>query len=209
MLIGGQDRSADQQHPGVQRDAPCGAFQVREQPRPDDDEQDDVQRRCLVEWLVEAGERVVEQAEEAVGGRPLEREAQRHRDEEWNRDRLREAEPAFLVDPELAGLDAQVLLQHGPDGLFLVGVVGFRVDLLDLDLALSRLAEESPARAELVKLRFFTGLTVPEAAKVLGISVATAERYWTYARTRLFLDLSAGQNDPRSIPTDKKNPRLT
>ena len=55
------------------------------------------------------------------------------------------------------------------------------VDLLALDEALSRLAEESPARAELVKLRFFAGLTVPEAAEVLGISVATAERYWTFA----------------------------
>jgi RNA polymerase sigma factor (TIGR02999 family) len=64
------------------------------------------------------------------------------------------------------------------------------VDLLALDEALDRLAEESPVRAELVKLRFFAGLTVPEAAEVLGISVATAERYWTFARTRLYADLN-------------------
>jgi DNA-directed RNA polymerase specialized sigma24 family protein len=63
-------------------------------------------------------------------------------------------------------------------------------DLLALDEALSRLASESPVRAELVKLRFFAGLTVPEAAKILGISVATAERYWSYARTWLFAQLN-------------------
>lgn len=58
--------------------------------------------------------------------------------------------------------------------------------LLDLDEALDALAAESPVRAELVKLRFFAGLTVPEAAAVLGVSVATAERYWAYARARLY-----------------------
>lgn len=62
-------------------------------------------------------------------------------------------------------------------------------DLLALDEALTALNEASPVRAELVKLRFFAGLTVPEAAEVLGISVATAERYWTYARTWLFARL--------------------
>lgn len=65
-------------------------------------------------------------------------------------------------------------------------------DLLALDEALCHLARESPVRAELVKLRFFAGLTVAEAAKILGISVATAERYWTYARTWLFTRLNKG-----------------
>jgi RNA polymerase sigma factor (TIGR02999 family) len=64
------------------------------------------------------------------------------------------------------------------------------VDLLALDDALTRLAEEAPARAELVKLRFFAGLTMPEAAGALGVSLATAERYWTYARTWLYAELS-------------------
>jgi RNA polymerase sigma factor (TIGR02999 family) len=63
------------------------------------------------------------------------------------------------------------------------------VDILALDEALTRLGGESPVRAELVKLRFFAGLTVPEAAEALGISLATAERYWTYARTRLYDEL--------------------
>jgi RNA polymerase sigma factor (TIGR02999 family) len=62
-------------------------------------------------------------------------------------------------------------------------------DLLALDDALTRLARDSPARAELVKLRFFAGLTVREAANILGISVATAERHWTYARTWLYAEL--------------------
>ena len=65
-----------------------------------------------------------------------------------------------------------------------------RIDMLALDDALTRLAEESPVRAELVKLRFFTGLTMAEAAEMLGISLATAERYWVYCRTRLFAELS-------------------
>jgi RNA polymerase sigma factor (TIGR02999 family) len=63
------------------------------------------------------------------------------------------------------------------------------VDLLTLDEALTRLGAEAPARAELVKLRFFAGLTMPEAAEVLGISLATAERYWTYARSWLYAEL--------------------
>jgi RNA polymerase sigma factor (TIGR02999 family) len=63
------------------------------------------------------------------------------------------------------------------------------VDLLALDDALTRLASEAPLRAELVKLRFFAGLTMPEAAQALGISLATAERYWTFARTWLYAEL--------------------
>lgn len=64
------------------------------------------------------------------------------------------------------------------------------VDLLDLDEALTQLAAESPIRAELVKLRFFAGLTIPECAAALSISVATAERYWAYARVRLYAELA-------------------
>jgi len=69
-------------------------------------------------------------------------------------------------------------------------------DLLGLDEALTRFAIEEPAKAELVKLRFFGGLTIPQAAEVLGVSEATAERYWTYARVWLYAELerSAGSN---------------
>ena len=69
------------------------------------------------------------------------------------------------------------------------------IDLLDLDEALEQLAAESPVRAELVKLRFFAGLTIPEAAATLGISVATAERYWAYARVRLYAALAEPPTD--------------
>ena len=62
-------------------------------------------------------------------------------------------------------------------------------DLLALDEALTKLAGEEPVKAELVKLRFFAGLTIPQAAQVLGISAATAERYWTYARVWLYCEL--------------------
>jgi RNA polymerase sigma factor (TIGR02999 family) len=64
------------------------------------------------------------------------------------------------------------------------------LDLLALDEALSRLAESEPAKAELVKLRFFAGLTMPEAAAALDISLATAERYWTFAKSWLYADLA-------------------
>lgn len=63
-------------------------------------------------------------------------------------------------------------------------------EMLDLDDALCKLAEFEPAKAELVKLRFFAGLTMPEAAAVLGISLATAERYWTFARSWLYAELA-------------------
>jgi RNA polymerase sigma factor (TIGR02999 family) len=69
-------------------------------------------------------------------------------------------------------------------------------DLLALDEALTRLAAQAPLRAELVKLRFFAGLTMAEAAQVLGISLATAERHWTFARTWLFAELADAEEPP-------------
>jgi RNA polymerase sigma factor (TIGR02999 family) len=58
-------------------------------------------------------------------------------------------------------------------------------DLLALDEALAALAREDPAGAELVRLRAFAGLTLGEAAEVLGIGRRTADRYWAYARAWL------------------------
>ena len=63
-------------------------------------------------------------------------------------------------------------------------------ELLDLDGALTKLASEDPIKAELVKLRFFAGLTLEEAARMLSISPATADRYWSYARAWLYDQLS-------------------
>ena len=62
-------------------------------------------------------------------------------------------------------------------------------DVLALDEALTRLAQSEPAKAELVKLRFFAGLTMPEAASALDISLATAERYWTFAKSWLYAEM--------------------
>jgi RNA polymerase sigma factor (TIGR02999 family) len=64
------------------------------------------------------------------------------------------------------------------------------LDLLALDEALTKLAQTEPAKVELVKLRFFAGLTMPEAAAVLQISLATAERHWTFAKSWLFAELA-------------------
>ncbi len=65
-------------------------------------------------------------------------------------------------------------------------------DLLDLDRALERLADVDPRKAELVQLRYFGGLAIPEAADHLGISVATANRDWRLARAWLFRALHDG-----------------
>jgi RNA polymerase sigma factor (TIGR02999 family) len=59
-------------------------------------------------------------------------------------------------------------------------------DLLALDEALRQFEAEEPLRARLVKLRYFAGLSLPEAAQALGVSVATAKRHWVYARSWLY-----------------------
>jgi RNA polymerase sigma factor (TIGR02999 family) len=63
-------------------------------------------------------------------------------------------------------------------------------DMIALDDALARLAQKHPEKAELVKLRYFAGLTVNEAAEVLGVSTSTVDRHWTYARAWLFRELA-------------------
>jgi RNA polymerase sigma factor (TIGR02999 family) len=63
-------------------------------------------------------------------------------------------------------------------------------ELLALDEALTALARQEPAKAELVKLRYFAGLTLEEAAACLGISPSTAKRHWALARAWLFAALS-------------------
>ncbi len=66
-------------------------------------------------------------------------------------------------------------------------------DLLALDEAMRRLASEDPAKARLVELRFFGGLTVDESAQVLGISGITAKRKWRYARAWLRREVTKGE----------------
>ena len=66
------------------------------------------------------------------------------------------------------------------------------VDILALDEALTRLDAKWPEHAQLVKLRFFAGMTIAEAAAAIRISPATAERHWKFAKTWLFSQLDDG-----------------
>jgi RNA polymerase sigma factor (TIGR02999 family) len=68
-----------------------------------------------------------------------------------------------------------------------------RDELLDLDDALAKLAQEDPQKAKLVELRFFAGLSPEEAAQVLGVSVASANRHWRYARAWLHRQMNQGE----------------
>lgn len=67
------------------------------------------------------------------------------------------------------------------------------IDILALDEALTKLAAEDPQKAEIVKLRYFTGLSLEEAAEHVGVSRATASRYWTYARAWLLSEMSCDE----------------
>jgi RNA polymerase sigma factor (TIGR02999 family) len=77
---------------------------------------------------------------------------------------------------ELSGVDPEI----GPPQL----------DVLALNEALDKLATMDPRTFELVKLRFFAGLTILQAAEALGVSVATAENDWAYAKCWLRVELS-------------------
>ena len=70
-------------------------------------------------------------------------------------------------------------------------------ELLDLDEALVQLAREDPQKAEVVKLRFFAGLSHEEAAQVLGIAAVTAKRHWRYARAWLHRQMRNGDTEAR------------
>ena len=74
-------------------------------------------------------------------------------------------------------------------------------DLLALDEALGKLEAEDPVKAQLVKLRYFAGLTEEDAARVLGISRATVQRHWRYARVWLLGEVrgaGAFEENPRN-----------
>ena len=68
-------------------------------------------------------------------------------------------------------------------------------DLLALDDALNKLAVEDPPKAELVKLRYFAGLTLAQASEALGISHNTADNWWAYAKAFLFNEMTFGDKD--------------
>ena len=98
----------------------------------------------------------------------IERARQKRRQVHGGRRQRRELHPDLVASPE-------------PDE-----------DLLALDSALAKLAERDPVKARLVELRYLAGLTGEEAAKVLGISDRTADRYWVYARAWLRREMEGG-----------------
>jgi RNA polymerase sigma factor (TIGR02999 family) len=69
-------------------------------------------------------------------------------------------------------------------------------ELIALDEALTKLAAEHPERAQLVKLRFFGGLTHAEAAQALGVSVSAADRHWAFARAWLYRHMASKESRP-------------
>ena len=85
-----------------------------------------------------------------------------------------------------------------------LAVGGPGLDLLALDDALQQLVRKDPRKAELVKLRFFAGLTIGQAAQALGIAPSTADEDWAYARSWLRLAMGGGLDDP----PQEKNPQL-
>ena len=70
-------------------------------------------------------------------------------------------------------------------------------DLIELDKALEKLSKKDKVKADLVKLRYFVGLTNEQAAEVLGISASTADRHWAYARSWLRLEIA--KDDPDGL----------
>jgi RNA polymerase sigma factor (TIGR02999 family) len=75
----------------------------------------------------------------------------------------------------------------------MIPIVDSEVALLALDEALIRLEEQWPEKANIVKLKYFAGLTISELSKALGISTATAERHWKFARAWLHSQLKEGE----------------
>jgi DNA-directed RNA polymerase specialized sigma24 family protein len=68
-------------------------------------------------------------------------------------------------------------------------------EILAVSGALEQLADEAPIKAELVQLRYFSGLSHQEAARALGVSRAIADRYWAYAKAYLYAALQDAASD--------------
>ena len=107
---------------------------------------------------------------------------------------LQQANPVQIATPLIAELAQQIgqtvaIAVWGARGATIVRIAESPAGLLALDDVLTRFAAIDPRKAELVSLRFFAGLTMPEVAAALGISLATAERWWQFARAWLYAEL--------------------
>jgi RNA polymerase sigma factor (TIGR02999 family) len=85
------------------------------------------------------------------------------------------------------------LVRHDLDDAQPVAGPEVREDLLALDEALTRLASTDPKAARLVELRYFAGLSIPEAAQALGVSPRTADRLWAFARAWLLREVGGDE----------------
>ena len=74
-----------------------------------------------------------------------------------------------------------------------IAIEGPSTDLIAIDEALSKLAKEDHVVADLVKMRYFAGLTIEQAASILGVSRRTADRYWAYARAWLYQEITKAE----------------
>jgi RNA polymerase sigma factor (TIGR02999 family) len=77
-----------------------------------------------------------------------------------------------------------------------LAAVGPDLDVLALNEVLEHFEQLDPVKAKLVKLRYFAGLSIPQAAEALGISSNTADRYWAYARAWMHAELKKGEPGP-------------
>jgi RNA polymerase sigma factor (TIGR02999 family) len=96
----------------------------------------------------------------------------------------RKRRPKLGGDRQRVNLDAAVSVAEPVD------------QVLEIDAAICQLAETEPAKAQLVRLRYYAGLTLAEAAECLGVSPATAKRQWTVARAWLYDALSPADGEP-------------
>ncbi|HUE70759.1 MAG TPA: ECF-type sigma factor [Pirellulaceae bacterium] len=94
---------------------------------------------------------------------------------------IRKKRPKHGGDRQRVDLDASAWLSDGPND-----------EVLALDAALSKLAAVEPLSAEVVKLKYFAGLSIPQVAVALAISPRTADRRWAYARAWLHQELTRG-----------------
>ena len=92
---------------------------------------------------------------------------------------IRKQRPKHGGDRQQVDLDAVAALSDGPNE-----------EILALDAALGKLADVEPLSAEVVKLKYFAGLSIPQVAEALGISARTADRRWAYARAWLHQELN-------------------
>jgi RNA polymerase sigma factor (TIGR02999 family) len=91
------------------------------------------------------------------------------------------------------------LIRHDLDAAEQAAEPEVREDLLALDEALTRFTSVDPQAAQLVQLRYFAGLSIPEAAKALGVSARTADRLWAFARVWLLREI--GGDGPDDQPS--------